>query len=167
NAGFGGGRGADGMTMEDIFSHFGDIFGDSGSPFESFFGRSGGRSQGGIKGSNLRIKVSMTLEEIASGVTKKIKVKKQITCKTCHGSGAKDSKSIKTCSTCNGQGYVRQVRSTFLGQMQTTTACPTCNGTGQTVSASCPSCRGSGMETGEETIEIQIPAGVEDGMQDR
>ncbi len=166
NAGFSGGRGGDGMTMEDIFSHFGDIFGDSGSPFESFFGRSGGgRAQGGAKGSNLRIKVSMTLEEIATGITKKIKVKKQITCKTCHGSGAKDAKSVKTCTTCNGQGYVRQVRSTFLGQMQTTTACPTCNGTGQMISANCTSCRGTGMETGEETIEIQIPAGVEDGMQ--
>jgi molecular chaperone DnaJ len=165
NAGFGGGAGGAGMTMEDIFSHFGDVFGDSGSPFESFFGRSSGRSQGGSKGSNLRIKVSMTLEEIASGITKKIKVKKQITCKTCHGSGAKDSKSIKTCGTCHGQGYVRQVRSTFLGQMQTTTTCPTCNGTGQTVSVVCTSCKGSGIETGEETIEIQIPAGVEDGMQ--
>jgi molecular chaperone DnaJ len=163
NAGFG--AGASGMTMDDIFSHFGDVFGDSGSPFESFFGKSGGRSQGGNKGTNLRIKVSMTLEEIASGITKKIKVKKQMTCKTCHGSGAKDSKSIKTCGTCNGQGYVRQVRSTFLGQMQTTTTCPNCNGTGQTVSASCTSCKGSGLETGEETLEIQIPAGVEDGMQ--
>ncbi|MBK6545170.1 MAG: molecular chaperone DnaJ [Saprospiraceae bacterium] len=166
NAGFGGGGGA-GMTMDDIFSHFGDVFGDSGSPFESFFGRSGGggRTHSGTKGSNLRIKVSMTLEEIASGINKKIKVKKQITCKTCHGSGAKDSKSVKTCNTCNGQGYVRQVRSTFLGQMQTTAACPTCNGTGQTISVACTSCRGSGMEVGEETLDIQIPAGVEDGMQ--
>ncbi len=107
----------------------------------------------------------MSLEEMATGITKKIKVKKQLSCKTCHGSGAKDSKSIKTCTTCNGQGYVRQVRSTFLGQMQTTTACPTCNGSGQMVSANCLTCRGSGMEVGEETIEIQIPAGVEDGMQ--
>ncbi|HEX5624769.1 MAG TPA: molecular chaperone DnaJ [Saprospiraceae bacterium] len=164
NAGYGGGQG--GMTMDDIFSHFGDIFGDSGSPFESFFGRGGGgRAQSGNKGSNLRIKVSMTLEEIASGITKKIKVKKQVSCKTCHGSGAKDSKSVKTCSTCNGQGYVRQVRSTFLGQMQTTTACPTCNGTGQMISVACTTCRGSGMEVGEETLEIQIPAGVEDSMQ--
>lgn len=167
NAGFGG-NGGNGMTMDDIFSHFGDIFGDSGSPFESFFGgRSGGggRAQGGSKGSNLRIKVSMTLEEIASGITKKIKVKKQVNCKTCNGSGAKDAKSVKTCSSCNGQGYVRQVKNTFLGQMQTTTTCPTCNGTGQMISAACTSCRGSGMEVGEETIDIQIPAGVEDGMQ--
>ncbi|MBK8954408.1 MAG: molecular chaperone DnaJ [Saprospiraceae bacterium] len=163
NSGYGG---ASGMSMDDIFSHFGDIFGDSGSPFESFFGRGGsGRSHTGNRGSNLRIKVSLSLEEIATGVTKKIKVKKQLVCKTCQGSGAKDSKSVKTCSTCNGQGYVRQIKNTFLGQMQTTTSCPNCNGTGQTIAAVCNSCRGSGHEVGEETIEIQIPAGVEDGMQ--
>lgn len=162
NAGYGG---ASGMTMDDIFSHFGDIFGDSGSPFESFFGRSSGRGHSGSKGSNLRIKVSMTLEEIASGITKKIKVKKQMACKVCQGSGAKDAKSVKTCSVCNGQGYVRQIKNTFLGQMQTTTTCPTCNGTGQTIAASCSQCRGSGQELGEETIEINIPAGVEDNMQ--
>lgn len=162
NAGYGG---ASGMSMDDIFSHFGDVFGDSGSPFESFFGRGGGRSHTGNRGSNLRIKVSLTLEEIATGITKKIKVKKQLTCKTCHGSGAKDSKSIKTCGTCNGQGYVRQIKNTFLGQMQTTTTCPNCNGTGQTIAVTCTSCRGTGHEVGEETIEIQIPGGVEDGMQ--
>ncbi len=162
NAGFSGGGG---MSMDDIFSHFGDIFGDSGSPFESFFGRSGGRAQSGNKGTNLRIKVSLSLEEIASGVTKKIKVKKQVVCKSCHGLGAKDSKSIKTCSSCNGQGYVRQIKNTFLGQMQTTATCPSCNGTGQTISVACPNCRGTGHEVGEETIEIQIPTGVEDGMQ--
>ncbi len=166
NAGFG--RGGDGMTMEDIFAHFGDIFGDTGSPFESFFSGRGGsdrRTHAGQKGSNLRIKVSMSLEEIATGITKKIKVKKQVKCHSCNGSGAKDAKSVKTCSTCNGAGYVRQIRSTFLGQMQTTTTCPTCNGTGQTIAFNCPSCRGAGLEMGEELIEIQIPAGVEDGMQ--
>ncbi|HRG32579.1 MAG: molecular chaperone DnaJ [Saprospiraceae bacterium] len=164
----GGFNGHGGMTMEDIFENFGDIFGDGGSPFDAFFGgRGGGRGgrSGGQKGSNLRIKVSMTLEEIATGVTKKIKVKKQITCKTCHGSGAKDAKSVKTCGSCNGSGYVRQIKNTFLGQMQTTTTCPTCNGTGQQIANNCTSCRGSGVEMGEETIEIQIPAGVEDNMQ--
>jgi molecular chaperone DnaJ len=152
------------MTMDDIFSQFGDIFGDSGSPIESFFGRGGGAASSN-KGSNLRIKVSLSLEEIANGVTKKIKVKKQLACKTCKGSGAKDSKSVKTCTTCQGQGYVRQIKNTFLGQMQTTTACPSCHGTGQMISATCASCKGSGHEVGEETIEIQIPAGVEEGMQ--
>lgn len=167
NAGFGGRGGAGGMNMEDIFENFGDIFGDS-SPFGSFFGSSGGqRTRGGMgqKGSNLRIKVSLTLEEIASGVTKKIKVKKQVSCSTCGGSGSKDSKSFKTCATCNGSGYVRQIKNTFLGQMQTTTTCPNCNGTGQMIANSCSSCRGSGVESGEETIEIQIPAGVDENIQ--
>ncbi len=164
NAGYGG-RGAGGMNMDDIFENFGDIFGD-GSPFGSFFGGQQ-RSRGGMgqRGSNLRIKVSLTLEEIATGINKKIKVKKQTSCKTCHGSGSKDSKSTKTCSTCHGSGYVRQVKNTFLGQMQTTTACPTCNGAGQTIVNSCSSCRGSGVEMGEETIDIQIPAGVANDMQ--
>jgi len=120
----GGGFSGGSMNMEDIFQHFGDIFGDSGSPFESFFGGGGGsRSRsGGQKGSNLRIKVALTLEEIESGVTKKIKVKKQIVCKTCSGSGAKDRNSVSTCGTCQGSGYVRQIKNTFLGQMQTTVA---------------------------------------------
>ncbi|MEM1326366.1 MAG: molecular chaperone DnaJ [Bacteroidota bacterium] len=169
NAGFGGG-GPGGMTMEDIFSNFGNIF-DEGSPFEGFFGGGAGRGRGGAsrsrgqRGSNLRIKVSLTLEEIANGVTKKIKVKKQITCDACGGSGAKDSNSVQTCGTCRGSGYVRQVRNTFLGQMQTTVTCPTCNGTGQVVTANCPKCKGDGRVYGEETIEIEIPAGVQEGMQ--
>ncbi len=164
-----GGFGGGGMTMEDIFSQFGDIFGEGGSPFEAFFG--GGSSRGGRtrsrgqRGTNLRIKVNLTLEEIASGVTKKIKVKKQVTCDNCGGSGAKDKNSISTCQTCKGSGYVRQIRSTFLGQMQTTTACPTCNGTGEVISANCSKCKGDGRMYGEEMLEIEIPAGVAEGMQ--
>ena len=165
-----GGRGGfqGGMTMDDIFSQFGDIFGEGGSPFESFFG--GGRSAGGgtrrgQKGTNLRIKVALTLEEIAKGVTKKIKVKKQKTCDVCDGSGAKDQSSVKTCGTCGGSGYVRQVRSTFLGQMQTTSPCPTCGGSGTQVTAKCGNCKGDGRVLGTETIELEIPAGVEHGMQ--
>ncbi len=168
NAG-GGFGGAGGMTMDDIFAQFGDIFGDmgGGSPFESFFGRTqarGSRSRG-QKGSNLRIKITLTLEEIATGITKKIKVKKLVSCDVCGGSGAKDNNSVSTCSTCRGAGYVRQVRNTFMGQMQTTVTCPTCNGSGQMVTASCPKCKGEGTMQGEETIELEIPAGVEDGMQ--
>lgn len=163
--GFGGGSG--GMTMDDIFQNFGNIFGND---FDSFFGGGGGggRQQSrprGQKGSNLRIKVALTLEEIADGVHKTIKVKKQITCNTCSGSGAKDSGSMSTCSTCRGSGYVRQVRSTFIGQMQTTTVCPTCHGSGQQITAFCGTCKGDGRNYGDEKIEIDIPAGVEAGMQ--
>ena len=159
-----GGFGGRSMNVEDIFEHFGDIFGDSGSPFESFFG---GRraSSTGQRGSNLRIKVGLTLEEVSTGISKKIKVKKQSSCDTCGGSGAKDAKSVNTCQTCRGSGYVRQVKSTFLGQMQTTTTCPTCRGTGKMVTAHCPKCKGDGRQYTEETIDIEIPAGVGEGMQ--
>lgn len=165
SGGFSGGRG--GMSMDDIFEQFGDIFGDGGSPFDAFFGRSsgGGTRSKGQRGSNLRIKVALTLEEIANGVTKKIKVKKQVTCDACSGSGAKDSGSVKTCNTCRGSGYIRQIKNTFLGQMQTTVACPTCNGTGQMVTANCQKCKGDGRVYGEESMEIEIPAGVQEGMQ--
>lgn len=160
--GFGG---AGGASMEDIMEQFGDMFG--GGAFDTFFGSSGGRRRrgGGSRGTNLRIKVSLTLEEIAKGTTKKIKVKKQVKCATCQGSGAKDSGSVSTCGTCSGSGYVRQVRSTFLGQMQTTAACPTCGGNGQVVTAKCTTCKGDGTNYEEKLIEIEIPAGVEEGMQ--
>ncbi|MEM8584749.1 MAG: molecular chaperone DnaJ [Bacteroidota bacterium] len=162
NAGFGGG----GMTMDDIMSQFGDIFGDGGGPFGSFFGGGGSSRQArGERGSNLRIKVPLTLEEIAKGVTKKIKVKRQAVCDRCNGSGAKDSGSVTTCRTCNGAGVVRQVRSTFLGQMATTTSCPTCSGSGKQITANCTKCKGQGRIYQEDTIEIEIPAGMEEGIQ--
>jgi len=164
--GGGGGFGGGGMNMEDIFSQFGDIFG-GGSPFEGFFG-GGGRQGGGRRvqrGNNLRIKVRLTLEEIANGTEKKIKVNKQIVCKTCDGSGAKDQSSIQTCKTCGGQGAVRRVTNTILGQMQTTSTCPTCNGEGTTITSKCTVCHGDGVVRGEETISINIPAGVSEGMQ--
>lgn len=164
----GGGYGGGSMNMEDIFSQFGDIFGGGGHPFESFFG--GGQSRGGggrrvAKGSNLRIKVKLTLEEIAKGAEKKIKVNKQIVCKTCDGSGAKDKSSVSTCKTCGGSGSVRRVTNTILGQMQTTATCPTCHGSGQQITAKCNACHGEGTVRGEETISINIPAGVSEGMQ--
>lgn len=164
--GYGGAPG--GMNMDDIFSQFGDIFG-GGSPFEGFFG--GGGRQGGQggrrvqRGSNLRIKVRLTLEEIANGAEKKIKVNKQIVCKTCEGTGAKDQSSFQTCKTCGGQGSVRRVTNTILGQMQTTSTCPTCNGEGLTILSKCTVCHGDGVVRGEETISINIPAGVSEGMQ--
>jgi len=167
NAARGGGGYGGGMNMDDIFSQFGDIFGDD--LFGSFFGgqqrgRAGQRSRG-VRGSNLRVKLKLTYEEIAKGVTKNIKVKKYVTCATCSGSGAKDKGSIQTCQTCGGSGQVRKVQSTFLGQMQTVTTCPTCNGEGTTVTAKCGTCKGEGRVYAEETVSIDIPAGVQEGMQ--
>lgn len=165
--GYGGGQG--GMNMDDIFSQFGDIFGGGGgSPFDSFFGGGGQSSRGGRRvqrGTNLRIKVKLTLEEIANGIEKKIKVNKQIVCNTCDGSGAKDKNSFSTCKTCGGSGAVRRVTNTILGQMQTTSTCPTCNGEGTSITAKCGTCQGEGVTRGEETISINIPAGVSEGMQ--
>jgi molecular chaperone DnaJ len=164
--GFGGGGG---MNMDDIFSQFGDIFGED--LFGSFFGgnqsrqsRGGSRSRG-VRGSNLRVKLKLNYEEIAKGVTKNIKVKKHVSCNTCNGSGAKDKNSVQTCSSCGGSGQVRRVQNTFLGQMQTVTTCPSCNGEGTTVTAKCGSCKGEGRVYGEETVSIDIPAGVQEGMQ--
>ncbi len=162
-----GGGGAHGMNMDDIFSNFGDIFGDD--IFGSFFGgggrqRSGGRARG-TRGSNLRIKLKMNYEEIAKGANKTVKVKKYTTCSNCTGSGAKDKNSIQNCGTCSGTGQVRKVTNTFLGQMQTVGTCPTCNGEGSTITSKCTSCKGEGRVYTEETINIDIPAGVQDGMQ--
>ncbi len=155
------------MNMEDIFSQFGDIFGDD--VFGSFFsgGRSGGRSSRsrGVRGSNLRVKIRVNYEEIAKGATKTIKVKKYIACNTCGGSGAKDKSSMQTCNTCGGNGQVRRVQNTFLGQMQTVNTCPTCNGEGSVITSKCTSCKGEGRVYGEETVTLDIPAGVQEGMQ--
>jgi len=160
--GYGGG-----MNMEDIFSQFGDIFGDD--LFGNFFGgqqRSrGGQRSRGVRGSNLRIKLKLTYEEIAKGAAKHIKVKKYVPCSTCHGSGAKDKGSVQTCGTCGGNGQVRRVTNTFLGQMQTVTTCPTCNGEGTVITARCANCKGEGRVYAEETVNIDIPAGVQEGMQ--
>jgi molecular chaperone DnaJ len=165
-----GGGHPGGMNTDDIFSQFGDIFGDD--MFGSFFGGGGGRRGGGgaskargQRGSNLRIKLKLTFEEIAKGVNKNVKVKKHVICTTCGGNGAKDKGSIQSCSGCNGTGQVRRVTNTFLGQMQTVTTCPTCNGEGTSVTAKCSGCKGEGRVYGEETISIDIPAGVQEGMQ--
>lgn len=169
-AGYGGGYGGGSMNMEDIFSQFGDIFGGH-NPFEGFFGGGSGGGQsarGGrrvSRGTNLRIKVKLTLDEIAHGVEKKIKVNKLVGCKTCDGTGAKDRSSFQNCKTCGGSGTVRRVTNTILGQMQTSSTCPTCNGEGSVITAKCTTCQGDGVVRGEETISINIPAGVSEGMQ--
>jgi molecular chaperone DnaJ len=162
NAGFGGAGGFGGMNMDDIFSQFGDIF---GGHFGSSFGGGGRGGRRVNRGSNLRVKVKMTLEEIANGVEKKIKVNKYVACKTCSGSGAKNGSSFNTCSTCRGTGQVTRVTNTILGAMQTTSTCPSCGGEGQTISDKCTNCHGDGIVRDEEVISINIPAGVAEGMQ--
>lgn len=165
----GGGFGGGGMDMNDIFSQFGDIFGGGGSVFGDMFGGGGGGARAsrgrGARGSNLRVKIKLNYEEMAKGVTKNIKVKKYAPCSVCNGSGAKDKSSIQTCPTCHGSGQVKKVSNTFLGQMQTVSTCPTCNGEGSTVTAKCANCKGEGRVYNEETISIDIPAGVQEGMQ--
>ncbi len=164
----GGGGGFQGMDMDDILRRFGF---DTDDIFSEFFGGGrrggggfGGRSRG-ERGSNLRIKVKMTLEEIATGVNKKIKVRKQVTCNTCSGSGARDKSSVETCTTCRGSGMVNRVTQTPFGMMQTATQCPACNGSGQTIKSPCNVCKGDGRVFGEETIDVDIPAGVHEGIQ--
>lgn len=161
----GGGNGFGGsMSMDDIFEHFGSVF--EGSGFEGFFGGNRRQQRGqGRKGSNLRIKVALTLEEVANGCEKKIKVHKQSRCTTCSGSGAQGSSGFNTCSTCQGRGQVNRVSNTIFGQMQTASICPTCEGEGQIITNKCKSCYGSGTRPSEETISINIPAGVAEGMQ--
>jgi molecular chaperone DnaJ len=162
----GGGFGADGMTMEDIFSHFGDIFSDLGfGGFGGFSSRARSQQRTVTKGSNLRVKVKLSLEEIEKGVEKKLKVNKYISCKACTGTGAKGGSAYNTCSTCRGSGQVTRVTNTFLGQMSTTQVCPTCGGEGRTITHKCNNCAGEGVIRGEEVISIKIPPGVAEGMQ--
>ena len=163
--GFGGYGG--GMNMEDIFRHFGDIFGGGfDDSFSAFFGGGGRRSSRTVnRGSNLRVRVKLSLEEIAHSVEKKIKVNKYISCASCRGTGAKSGSAYQTCSTCKGSGQVTRVTSTFIGQMQTTSSCPHCGGEGKVITDKCPDCAGNGIIKGEEVITIKIPAGVGEGMQ--
>jgi molecular chaperone DnaJ len=149
--------------MDDIFSQFGDIFGGSGSPFESFFG--GGRTSRQRRGSNLRIKLKLTLDEIAHGVEKKIKVKRYSTCDVCGGNGAENGTALRSCPTCNGSGQTRKVVNTMLGQMVSTNTCPNCHGEGKLVDERCGNCSGEGRILNEEVISVKIPEGVGEGMQ--
>ncbi len=158
-----GGFSGQGMTMDDIFSSFGDIFGDAFGGFGGFGG--GRRAQRVSKGSNLRVKVKLSLQEIAAGAEKKIKVNKYNTCDSCGGTGAADASSLSTCSTCRGSGHVTRLTNTMLGQMQTTSVCPSCGGEGKTITKKCTTCYGEGIVQKEEIIKINIPAGVGKGMQ--
>ncbi|MAM27895.1 MAG: molecular chaperone DnaJ [Flavobacteriaceae bacterium] len=155
----GGGFGGGGMNMEDIFSQFGDIFGGAfggGGGFSGFSGFGGGGGRRTVKGSNLRIRVKLTLEEIANGVEKKIKVKRK---KQAQGT------TYKTCATCNGVGQVTRIQNTILGRMQTSAPCSTCGGSGQIIDKKPANADAQGMLTTEDTVSIKIPAGVVDGMQ--
>jgi molecular chaperone DnaJ len=152
-------------SMEDIFSHFGDIFSSFGFGDIGGFSSSGRSRQRTHKGSNLRVTVKLTLQEIAKGSEKKIKVNKYIECSACGGTGAKKGSSYNTCPTCKGRGSITQITNTFLGQMQTTSTCPHCNGEGKIIADKCPVCMGNGIVKGEDIITINIPAGVNNGMQ--
>ena len=168
-AGMDGAYGQGGMDMNDIFSQFGSIFGDlfGGGGFRtgfSGFGGGGGGARRVLRGTNLRIKVKLTLEEIDRGCEKKIKVSKYVPCKTCGGSGAKDGKT-EVCSHCHGTGVVTETKRTILGMMQTQSACPQCGCEGRVVKDKCPDCHGDGIVKSDEIITINIPAGVQDGMQ--
>ena len=163
--GFGGFGETGGFSMDDIFSMFGDVFGGHGG-FGGFsgFGGEGSRQRPQYRGSDLRLKVKLSLQEIATGVTKKFKVKKDVTCTHCHGSGAENGSKSETCPTCHGSGVVVKTVRTMLGMMQTQTECPTCHGEGSVIKDKCHQCHGTGVVKGEEIVEIKIPAGVAEGM---
>lgn len=166
---FGGGYSGQGMSMDDIFSMFGDIFGGHGGGFGGFGGFGGGgggaQQQRRYRGSDLRVKVKLNLKEISTGVEKKFKLKKYVSCTHCHGTGAEGSGGAETCPTCKGSGTVIRNQQTILGTMQTRANCPTCNGEGKIIKNKCRACGGEGIVYGEEVLTVNIPAGVAEGMQ--
>ncbi len=161
-SGFGGG----GMNMDDIFSAFGDIFGGRGfSGFGGFGGSGGGGQQQRVyRGSDLRLKVKLSLQDVASGVTKKFKVRKDVVCSHCNGSGAEAGSTAETCPTCHGSGVVNRTVRSMFGIMNTQNECPTCHGEGKIIKNKCKYCGGDGGVKGDEVVEINIPKGVEEGM---
>ena len=175
-AGVGGaaGGGYQNMSMDDIFSQFGDIFSDlfgggasfgGGFGFGSGFGGSRGQRKPQHRGGDLRLKVRLTLNECATGVTKKFKERKKVTCNHCHGSGTENgSGDTQTCNTCHGTGYVLRSQRSVFGMMQTQSVCPDCQGEGSIIKNKCHLCGGTGVTTGDEVVEVKIPAGVQDGM---
>ena len=159
--GFGGG-----MSMEDIFSRFGDLFGGGGFDFGGFggFGGGGGGRQT-LRGSDLRARVRLTLEDIEKGVEKKLKIKKNVACSHCNGEGTSDPNGKQTCGTCHGTGAVVTAQRSLFGMVQTQSVCPTCEGTGEVITKPCSHCKGQGTQIGEELVSFRIPAGVQEGMQ--
>ena len=161
----GGGFSGGGMSMEDIFRQFGDLFGGFGG-FGGFsgFGDTGGRGQTVNHGTNLRVRVKVNLKEVAHGAEKKIKIPRQVSCQSCHGTGAKNGTALETCPNCHGSGVEVRIRRTILGQMQTQSTCSVCGGTGKRIKERCPDCGGNGLVKHEEVVTINIPAGVKEGM---
>lgn len=169
HAGLGGaaGGGYSGRGFEDIFSQFSDIFGGDSGGFESFFsggGRRGGRRRRGQRGADIPIRMTLTLEDIATGVDKKLKLKRKVTCGSCSGTGAEDGTAFNTCPTCNGAGEIRQQAGGGFFQQIVVSTCPTCKGEGRVVSRSCKTCEGAGRTEEEDTVSVKIPAGVQEGM---
>ena len=163
-----GGFNAGGFSMDDIFSQFGDIFGGHfGGGFGGFGGFGGGRSRSPRvqRGSDIRIRVKLSLKEIVHGIEKKVRINKMVQCPECHGKGAASEADIKTCDTCHGSGVVNKVVQTMFGQMQSQSVCPTCNGEGKVIAKACSKCNGSGLVKDSEEITFKIPAGVAQGMQ--
>ena len=163
--GFGGGNpfgGAGGFSMDDIFSMFGDVFGGHGGRFGGFGG--GGQQAPKYRGSDLRLKVRLSLQEVATGVTKKFKVRKDVTCEHCHGTGAEGGSGTETCPNCHGSGVEIRTQQSMFGMIQTQTACHVCGGEGTIIKNKCTHCQGEGVVKGEEVVEINIPAGVAEGM---
>ena len=160
----GGGFNGAGMDMNDIFSMFGDIFGGRGGfgGFGGFGGGSAGPQK--FRGSDQRVKVRLNLQEIANGVTKKFKLKKYVKCSHCGGTGA-EGNATEICPDCHGTGRVVRTQQSFFGMMRSEVACPRCNGEGKIIKNKCPHCNGDGVVMGEEVVEVQIPAGVVEGMQ--
>lgn len=165
SGGFGGGSpfgGAGGFSMDDIFSMFGDVFGGHGGGFGRFGG--GGQQAPKYRGSDLRLKVRLSLQEVATGVTKKFKVRKDVTCEHCHGTGAEGGSGTETCPNCHGSGVEIRTQQSMFGMIQTQTACHVCGGEGTIIKNKCTHCQGEGVVKGEEVVEINIPAGVAEGM---
>ena len=164
-----GGFSSGGFSMEDIFSQFGDIFGSAFGGgfggFSGFGGSSRSSSRRVARGSDIRIKVKLSLADIVKGVEKTVKINKMVTCPDCHGKGAVSEADIKTCEHCHGTGMVTKVANTFLGQMQTSSPCPYCGGEGKKITNPCRKCSGTGLVKSAEEITFKIPAGVQEGMQ--
>lgn len=159
--GFGGFGDGAGFSMDDIFSMFGDVFG-GGAGFGGFGG--GSQQAPRYRGADLRLKVKLSLQEVATGVTKKFKVRKDVVCNHCHGTGAEGGSSSETCPNCHGSGVEIRTQQSIFGMMQTQTTCHVCGGEGKVIKNKCSHCHGDGVVKGEEVVEINIPAGVAEGM---